>query len=398
MRVLHFNQYGTHAGGVEGYISDVSVALGQAGHPASLAYFTPHAGKDLLPDSVCVPVEVATKPSTKVFDQLQRAVDDLEPDIAFLHAVYQPEVVRWIVDRLPAIAYVHGPYLVCPGSAQYWRTSQRTCERAAALGCLRYAQTERCCFGRNPIRHVQQLLHVKGLLATYRDLDILVGSRFMRRLLTLNGLPEEQIRILPPLMFDGVAESSTPEAGTVLFAGRIVPEKGLHLLIEALTQIQPTWRLIVAGEGGDQVRCQRLARNLGVGNQIQFLGWQDAAGMAHLYRRSAVVAVPSSWPEPYGRIGPEAFYYGRPVVAFDVGGVSDWLEHGVTGSLIPPGDVQAFGRALAHWLTPSLAEHGMGSQVQEQARGLWSTSEHLKNLLPRFEHVRASARESEAGR
>jgi glycosyltransferase involved in cell wall biosynthesis len=397
MRVLHLNQYGTHAGGVEGYIADVSAALDQAGHTASLAYFTPHAGTDLLPSSTCVPIEVEAKPHAGLFDQLQRTVDSLKPDVAFLHAVYQPEVARWIVDRLPAIAYVHAPYLVCPGFAQYWRRSRRPCQRHASPGCLRYAQTERCCFGRNPLRHVQRLLSVKALLATYRGLEVLVGSRFMRRLLTSNGLQEERIGILSPIMFDGVAESSTPEAGTVLFAGRIVPEKGLHLLIEALAQVERDWRLTVAGEGEDLVRCQRLASNLGVGGQIQFLGWQDAAGMARLYRQSAVVAVPSLWPEPYGRIGPEAFYYGRPVVAFDAGGVSDWLQHDVTGSLIPAGDVGALSHALGSWLGRSTAWQDTGSHVQEHARRLWSTGEHLKSLLPRFEHVMASARGNGAG-
>jgi glycosyltransferase involved in cell wall biosynthesis len=74
------------------------------------------------------------------------------------------------------------------------------------------------------------------------------------------------------------------------------------------------------------------------------------------YARAAVTAVPSRWPEPFGMVGIEAMARGRPVVAFAVGGIPDWLEHGVTGLLAPEADTTALAQNLEHLLAdPELA-------------------------------------------
>jgi len=65
-----------------------------------------------------------------------------------------------------------------------------------------------------------------------------------------------------------------------------------------------------------------------------------------LYKAARVVVVPSRWPEPFGMVGLEAMSHGRPVVGFNVGGISDWLEDARTGILVPEQDTTAFAQAL----------------------------------------------------
>jgi glycosyltransferase involved in cell wall biosynthesis len=70
-----------------------------------------------------------------------------------------------------------------------------------------------------------------------------------------------------------------------------------------------------------------------------------------LFRRASVLAMPSIWPEPFGLVGLEAASLGVPAVAFDVGGIWEWLRDGSNGRLVSPeGGAQAFGRALADLL------------------------------------------------
>jgi glycosyltransferase involved in cell wall biosynthesis len=379
MRILHFNQFGSNAGGAEGYVADVSVALAMAGHASRLVSLSPNESGELMPGTV----QAAGSHIRDALAGIERAIADFRPDVAYVHAVYEFALVQWIARRLPTVAYVHSPYLVCPGYAQYLRTSSRVCPFSAGLGCLIRAQTERCCFGRNPIRHWRRLHKVRSLIATYQGLDILVGSRFMQALLERNHLNAGRIHILAPFLVDAppTETAAAPDHKTILYAGRIVFEKGLSHLIRALASVRQEWRLVVAGDGEGRAGCESLARDLGVAERICFLGWLDRPRLGRIYRDSSFAVIPSLWPEPFGRIGPEAATHGRAAIAFDVGGVSDWLVDGATGYLVPPGDTHVLNERIRYLLDSPARQIEMGRQAREMALERWSSAEHADQLL-----------------
>ena len=109
--------------------------------------------------------------------------------------------------------------------------------------------------------------------------------------------------------------------------------------------------------------------------------------MERLYRQCAVVAFPSMWPEPFGRIGPEAFVYGKPVVAYAAGGIPDWLDDGETGFLVAPGDVVQLGGRLHQLLaSPELCQM-MGVKAQARALTQWNSTRHIEQLLNAFDQA-----------
>ncbi|HEY6450492.1 MAG TPA: glycosyltransferase family 4 protein, partial [Candidatus Cybelea sp.] len=71
----------------------------------------------------------------------------------------------------------------------------------------------------------------------------------------------------------------------------------------------------------------------------------DAADLRRAYDDATIVAMPSLWGEPFGLAGIEAFARGRPVIAYDVGAISEWLRSGL-GQLVPRGDERALGAAI----------------------------------------------------
>ncbi len=73
------------------------------------------------------------------------------------------------------------------------------------------------------------------------------------------------------------------------------------------------------------------------------LRWRD---LSQLLREASVIVVPSRWPEPFGLAGPEALLHGRPVVAYRVGGIADWLVDGVNGFTVQCGDRAALFEAV----------------------------------------------------
>ena len=384
MRILHFNQFGTHVGGAEGYIADVSAALAQAGHASFLVHFSPADGADLIPDTRHAPLPEWPDPPHQAIQIIEQVIASFRPDIAYLHAVYHPALIRWIAHRLPTVAYVHGPYPVCPGSGQYLRRSERACTHRAGIVCLVNAQTEGCCWGRSPLKHVRLLRRGRAFAAAYDHIGaIFVGSGFMRKLLQQGRIPSEKLTILPPVLFEQPFPSPTDpgDSRTIFFAGRLVREKGLHHLIEVLPSLDADWRLVVAGDGPERERCQRLAAKLGVAERVLFAGWLGSGEVARFLSTCACVAVPSLVPEAYGRVGPEAFRHGRPVVAYDSGGISDWLEHGRSGYLVAPGDIKGLGECLRDLVRSYSLRRAMGEYARNRAFGLWDAATHVAQFL-----------------
>ena len=205
----------------------------------------------------------------------------------------------------------------------------------------------------------------------------------MKELLQRNNFPARQVDVLAPFLVEDDSSQSIPirTHNTILFVGRIVPEKGLTYLMRALSSVRKEWRLLVAGDGEERSHCESLAEELGVSGQIRFLGWVDEHELARLYDDSSFVVVPSLWPEPFGRVGPEAATRGRAAVAFDTGGVSDWLVDSVSGYLVPPGDLGLLSERVNSLLDSHAQQVEMGQQARVLAFAKWNSIDHVNHLI-----------------
>ncbi len=105
----------------------------------------------------------------------------------------------------------------------------------------------------------------------------------------------------------------------MLFAGRLLPFKGVSLAIEALARLRG-WRLIVCGEGPDEERLRGLAQRLGVMDRVDFRGWVDREELARIMRNETDVFVFPSLHDQAPLVVAEATAVGLPVVSLDRGG------------------------------------------------------------------------------
>ncbi|MCL6622720.1 MAG: glycosyltransferase [Syntrophobacterales bacterium] len=131
-----------------------------------------------------------------------------------------------------------------------------------------------------------------------------------------------------------------------LFLGRLVPYKGVEVLLRALTQVPG--RLWVAGSGPLKESLRRLAQGLGVAHRVEYLGRvTEEEKWRRLAACDAVVLPSRTRAEAFGIVLLEAMAAGRPVVASDLpSGVRLLVQEGINGFLVPPGDDQALAAAL----------------------------------------------------
>lgn len=152
-------------------------------------------------------------------------------------------------------------------------------------------------------------------------------------------------------------------------AGRLETHKGIDVLLEALCAV-PDARLLIAGDGSQASQLRARARDLGLTQRVEFIGWVDQ--IEQLLERIDVFVLPSRW-EALPLVLVEAMQAGVPLVATDVGSVADLVEHRTTGLLVPPEDPAALAEAVRWLLADPPRMHRIAAEAQEHARRHFST-------------------------
>lgn len=327
------------------------------------------------------------QPSGKAaFNALETIMDLEQPDLIHIHKVPSPEVIQLAAERLPTIVTVHDHSAYCPGGSKVFWRMEALCTRPLGLPCLIHAYTHHCA-ARNPLRLRRQFtFSMQTLPALRRAHCVLTLSGYVREQLLRHGLEPERVNVLPP-WFE-VSSEVTPNRGeTVLFAGRLAREKGISVLLRALAQLQVPFKAVIAGNGPQRASSEKLASELGLEERVRFLGWLPKAVLRRKFAGCTLLVLPSLWPEPFGLVGPEAMAYGKPVVAFDVGGVRDWLVDRVNGFLVPRGERRELAAAIARLLNDSDLQTRMGHAARNFVMERFDRKVLLGRLLEIYHEV-----------
>jgi glycosyltransferase involved in cell wall biosynthesis len=182
------------------------------------------------------------------------------------------------------------------------------------------------------------------------------------------GFQREQIHVIPH-----IAIGERPEAPAdletrpnILFFGRIWEYKGLDYLIQAepLVSAQfPDVRFVIGGTGEDFDRYRRLMVH--PDRFDVYNDWISDAERARMFSESSIVVLPYVEASQSGVI-PIAYTHGKPVIATTVGGLPDMVEHGRTGMLVPPRDVESLAAAMIELLRDRARRQQMGQAGREK--------------------------------
>jgi len=204
-------------------------------------------------------------------------------------------------------------------------------------------------------------------------------------------------------------------AKQLLYVGRISPEKGLHVLLDAFKKVvshYPQTQLTIVGPQGsapiefivalsDNPRVSDLAsfyrenyishlqKKLPsfVAGQVFFTGFVTRRQLINHYQNADVFIFPSVWDEPFGMPPVESMATGVPVVATRVGGIKEIVEEEKTGILVEPSDASALSEAILHLFSHENLRKKMGKTARRRAANSFSWEQIAKSLLRQYKNI-----------
>ncbi|GFZ98128.1 hypothetical protein GCM10008018_50410 [Paenibacillus marchantiophytorum] len=210
---------------------------------------------------------------------------------------------------------------------------------------------------------VQQRIHILERKLTAVADHLIVCSLFMQQeIQKLFEVPEHKISVIPNGVMPFLIPVDSPKTANSLlasalfdghspnkiiaFLGRLVYEKGVHILIAAMRLVLkhfPQAKLVVAGAGPELERLQQLAAPLG--DRVCFVGFLDESDKNLLLHQAELCVFPSLY-EPFGLVALEAMASGTPLIVSDTGGLAEIVDHEVNGLQVPPDDIHALARQI----------------------------------------------------
>ena len=165
---------------------------------------------------------------------------------------------------------------------------------------------------------------------------------------------------------------------------KVIRGKGVDVLLESLAQVPTPFECVILGDGSQRAACEQLSAQLGLQRKVTFAGFVPQARIANYSRQASLAVMSSLWPEPFGATGLEAMRCGLPVVAFDAGGISEWLLDGVNGFLVPWMDRARFTARVDQLLRDKPLARRLGEHGRQLADQRFNFSRYLDGLEDLF--------------
>jgi glycogen(starch) synthase len=223
----------------------------------------------------------------------------------------------------------------------------------------------------------EHMIHETEAWLTYEAWQVICCSVYMlSHVKWAFGLPNDKLVMVPNGVNTHVYNVETkdlrafrskfalPDEKLVLFVGRLVYEKGAHVLINAIPKIlaKVDAKFVIVGSGYMKEQLSNIVKSMNLEHKVLFTGFLDEESLLKLQKCADVSVVPSLF-EPFGIVALEAMAAKSPVVVSDTGGLSEIVEHDVTGVKVFPNNTDS----LAWGITKVLLDDAFSRYVRENA-------------------------------
>lgn len=334
MKVLIAHNRYLQAGGEDAVMEDEVALLREYGHEV----VTLERHNKSIADNP-ISSGLATLWSTDAARELQTLCRSFRPDVIHCHNTF-PQLspaIYWAAarERVPVVQTLHNFRLLC-ANAMLTRHGQ-PCEQC--VGTLPWRGVLNRCYRDS----TSQSLMLVGMLGLHRAIGsfqhkvtrYIALNKYCRDKFIAGGLPADRFCIKPNFAPDP-KPTDLPRSG-LLFVGRLSPEKGVQVLLDAASLAQQ--RVTVVGDGPLADQCRNHP-------WIDYRGAIPRAEVMQAMQTASCLIVPSTWYENMPRTVVEAFACGLPVIASRLGALAEMVSDGCTGMLFDAGDAPSLARCV----------------------------------------------------
>lgn len=326
-------------------------------------------------DKALMPVRITwSRPERR---RLSRMFEEVRPDVVHVHNTFpflSPSVLAACRQHgIPVVMTLHNFRLACANGILLRDGGPcRQCVGSMPVPAVRHG-----CYQSSAVRTipVAAMIAVHRALGTWqRDVDrFVVPSEFSRDVLVASGLRPERMVVKPHFVDDPGMTRSGP-GQDVLYVGRLSPEKGLSLLMDAWGRRTTPGRLMIVGDGPLRTQVQGWAQRT---RSVTYLGRQERRQTVELLSRIRCLVVPSAVEETFGLVVIEAFASGVPVIGCALGALPELIEDGRSGWLVASGDASALANRIDLLLADAELAELMGKHARHRYEERFSPETNL---------------------
>lgn len=285
--------------------------------------------------------------------------------------------------NIPVVHYLHNYRLFCANG--FFLNHGEPCMRCAKGNFLPAVQT--ACWRNSRLNSGLMsavILEMRAFGLFERTAAWISISQRQKDIHASLGIPRDKIEVIPHFFETEDPPLPPGSSESILFLGRLSPEKGVAQLIEAwsLLKIRGKQRLIIAGDGPEKAALERLASKLNAKN-VEFTGFVDRTEQATIWKECRASVVPSIWEEPFGMVVLEAWSKGRTVIANRIGALPEIIDNGVNGLLAEPFSPESLASKMDEILRDGDRAAQLGMEGHKKLKSRYNRDEwviRLRNL------------------
>lgn len=316
--------------------------------------------------------------------KLNLLINDFKPDLIHLHNImtcFSPAVLE-CCKNIPTIMTVHDASIVCPASTLMYKNkyycNEQSCKNGKNINCLL-----NLCDSNNVEASLRKTIrsYVLNKNIQYIDKFITPSNALKKVLVKANIDPNKIITInnfLPREEFNTIPNYANK--GYFLFIGSLSQEKGVHYLLEAIKDLPNEIKLKIVGSGKEENNLKQYAKENNLDN-VEFVGFKNKEEIKEYYQNCIATILPCNWFEIFGMTNIESFINGKPVIASNIGGIPEIVEHNVNGLLFEPTNIEQLKEhILTYWNNSDLViEHG--KEGYDKVINCYTDKIYYKSLL-----------------
>jgi glycosyltransferase involved in cell wall biosynthesis len=287
-------------------------------------------------------------------------------------------------ERVPVVQSLHNYRLFCANS--YFLREGKVCEDCAAKRFAWPAIQHRCYrdsrVGSAVVATMQAVHH--GIGSWQKKVSLFIAlTEFARNKFIQYGLPADRIALKPNFV-DPIPDCGAGEGGFALFVGRLSPEKGIDLLLRAWQDPRCTRPLHIVGDG--PLRDQVLAAAQG-NERIVYCGSLPPDQVLGKMSQAGFLVIPSIWYEGLPRTIVESLAVGTPILAADIGSLTDLARPGAGGMKFKAGDLDALRDAAAFLCQSASMLEQMRHEARQEFLSRYTAAANYQTLLAIYQRA-----------